>query len=56
MAKSIRMRLDMALVYRNNGKENGNRLYDKDYSIGIIFGVMEKKMETTIRGLGLRVI
>ena len=46
-------------VYWDNGKENGNyylgfRVYSPPYVDGIwvYIGIMEKKMETTIWGLG----
>ena len=36
-------------LYRDNGKENGNYFIIAGY-IGVIWGIMEKKMETTIMG------
>ena len=47
-------------IYWDNGKENGNpgsllKGYIGVY-LGCFIGIMEKKMETTIQGLGFRVI
>ena len=39
-------------LYRDNGKENGNYRVIEVYIIGLYIGIMEKKMETTIQGLG----
>ena len=50
-----------AIHFWDNGKENGNYRDYRDY-VGYILGlywgnigIMEKKMETTIQGLGFRV-
>ena len=49
------LRLRVKGIFWDNGKENGNYYSIMGYILGYT-GIMEKKMETTIMGLGFRVV